>query len=302
VSVKNSSAEIFELNDARARLRGSEIDPKNFLAVGPYLEAVREQLGLSLATVSERTHIKASYLEAIEQMAVDALPSKPFAIGFVRVYAESLGIQPGPIVDRFKDEAGYSGAHKEAEPEAPPVPDAAEPAEAARLSLVAVLAILGFMVWCAYLVTHPSADAIKTPLKLTGAPIAPVVEGRVVVDDAPALSVTPDAAASEEADFRPASIPPLPVIIEAATIERVEPVYPPGCEATAAEIETVDIVFTVTPDGAVVSERVADATNACFDRAALNAIKRWRFSPRTIDGEPRPAFEQRASFRFDRPS
>ncbi|HNS86093.1 MAG TPA: energy transducer TonB, partial [Parvularculaceae bacterium] len=89
---------------------------------------------------------------------------------------------------------------------------------------------------------------------------------------------------------------------EAAIIERIEPVYPPGCEAGAAAIETIDIAFTVTPDGAVVSERVVASSNSCFDRAALNAVKRWRFSPRTIDGAPRPAFEQQANFRFDRPS
>ena len=90
--------------------------------------------------------------------------------------------------------------------------------------------------------------------------------------------------------------------MEAAILERAEPVYPPVCEASAAVAESVDVAFTITPDGAVVSERIVQSTNDCFNRAALNAVKRWRFSPRTIDGEPRPAFEQQASFRFDRPS
>ena len=297
MSVKNSSAEIYELDGARARLRASDIDPKNFLSVGPYLEAVRVHQNLSIATVSDRTHIKASYIEAIEQMALSSLPSKPFAIGFARVYAEALGLDPGPIVDRFKDEAGYSSIKREAEAEAAPAISAlpATPAEPMRLSLVAVLAVLGFMIWCAYLVTHPAPQSIKTPLKLGGVPLAeapiparPVTETAIVPAAAPA--------------FEPAVVPPPPEIVEAAVLERVEPVYPPNCEASAAPVETVNLAFTITPGGEVVSERVASSTNACFDRAALNALKRWRFSPRTIDGEARPAFEQQASFRFDRPS
>lgn len=293
MSVKNGSAEIFELDDARARLRASEIDPKNFLAVGPYLEAVRTQQGLSIATVSDRTHVKPVYIEAIEQMAIDALPSKPYAIGFLRVYAEALGLDPTPIVERFKDEAGYSAAKKEPEPAkavAPPV----ERAEPMRLSLIAVLVILGFMIWCAYLVTHPGPDAIKRPLKLDGVPLAVDAQGAQPATTALAPQIQAPA-------FEPPVAAPLPVIIEAQLLERIEPVYPPGCETAAADMETVDLAFTITPDGAVVSERVVSSSNGCFDRAALNAVKRWRFSPRTIDGAPRPAFEQQASFRFKRP-
>ncbi|MEK7264596.1 MAG: TonB family protein [Pseudomonadota bacterium] len=296
MSVKNSSAEIFELDGARARLRPTDIEPQNFVAVGLFLEAVRVQQNLSIATVSERTHIKASYIEAIEQMALDALPGKPFAIGFVRVYAEALGLDPAPVVERFKDEAGYSASRQEAEPKAAPAP--AEPSKAAepmRLSLLAVFAILGFMVWCAYLVTHPDPESIKTPLKLNGVPLA---EGPVEARPVTALEAAPQA----EPAFEPAEVPPLPVIVEAQILERVEPVYPPSCEGAAASAEAVEVAFTITPAGDVVSERIVSSTNPCFDRAALNAIKRWRFSPRTIGGEPRPAYEQQASFSFDRPS
>lgn len=309
MSVQKGSAEIFELDGARARLRGSDLDPNNFLAVGPYLEAVREQQGLSLAAVSDRTHIKAAYIEAIERMALDALPSKAFATGFVRTYAEALGLEPGPIIDRFKGEAGFSAHRRDAadhKQETEPARAPAQPAEPARLSLVAVLAILGFMVWCLFLVTHPGPDAVKRPLKLDGVPLAEgPLQARPVEEAAPAPVV--HSAAREETQaaaraFTPEAEPPLPVIVEASVIDRIEPVYPPICESAAAPVETVDIAFSITPEGAVVSERIVASTNPCFDRAALNAVKRWRFSPRTIDGAPRPAFEQRASFAFTRPS
>lgn len=314
VSSKNSSAEIFELDGARARLRSSDLDPSNFLTVGSYLEAVREKLGLSITMVSERTHIKSTYIEAIEQMAVKDLPSKPFAIGFVRVYAEALGLDAAAIVERFKNDAGYSGQKKEATTEPTPAaaPPSAETGELARLSLLAVLAILAFMIWCAYLVTRPDPSSIKTPLKLDGAllvegplqarlvPDAPVPEEALpgVSANAPVGQTSADAGS----DFRPAVVPPLPVVVEAALVDRIEPVYPPACETEAAPAETVEVAFTVSPTGAVVSERIAASSNPCFERAALNAVKRWRFTPRTIDGSPRPAYEQKAAIRFDRPS
>lgn len=294
MSGQNTSAEIYELNDARARLRAAEIDPKNFPAVGPYLEAVRAQQNISLATISERTHIKASYIEAIEHGAIERLPSRAYGVGFVRAYAEALGLEPAPVIERFKAEAGMAASAKPAqaahqENRRPPPSGVAQ--EPPRLSLLAVFAILGFMLWCGLSITRPHETS--APLKLEGVPLRAAAEADAVTDPAPAGA--PEAASPAEAAAGP-------VIVKAQVTERVEPVYPPECEANAAPAETVDLIFTITPGGAVVSERVAAASNACFERAALNALKRWRFSPQTVDGAPRPAFEQQVTLRFDRPS
>lgn len=295
MSGQNTSAEIVELNDARARLRAAEIDPKNFPAVGPYLEAVRTQANLSLATISERTHIKASYIEAIEQTAIDRLPGRAYGVGFVRAYAEALGLDPAPVIDRFKSETGLAAAAKpaataQADHHAPAAASGV-PQEPPRLSLLAVLAILAFMLWCGLSVTRPGE--VSAPLKLGGVPLQPAPEVKAAIDPAPAEppAAPPDAAAAAG-----------PTVVKAQVIERIEPVYPPECETAAGPVETVDLIFTITPEGAVVSERVASASNACFERAALNALKRWRFSPQTKNGAPQPAFEQQVSLRFDRPS
>jgi TonB family protein len=294
--VKNGSAEILGFEDARARLRASDIDPKNFPSVGSFLEAVRDRQGLSIATVSDRTHVKASYIEAIERMLMNGLPSRPYAIGFVRVYAEALGLDPAPVVERFKSETGIA-AGKRAQEAAAPVaaPSPAERAEPSRLSLVAVLAILAFMIWCAYVVTRPGPEAVKRPLKLDGVPLAEEV---VAPNEAPAPAAPPpvaESASSPSADKRAEIIP-------ARLTDRIDPVYPPACEGAAAAVETVELAFTVTPDGAVVSERVVKSSNSCFDRAALNAVKRWRFAPKTMNGAPKPAYEEAATVTFVRPS
>lgn len=291
MSGQNTSAEIVELNDARARLRTPEIDPRNFLAVGSYLEAVRTQQSLSIATISERTHIKSTYIEAIEQMAVERLPNRAYGVGFVRAYAEALGLEPEPVIERFKAEAGMAGATRSApaaHAERHPTPATPQTQDPPRLSLLAVLAIFAFMIWCGLSITQPRPTT--TPLKLDRVPLQPSEEGRAIVDPLPAAVPAPPAADAGEGTR------------EAQIIERIDPVYPPECEASAEPSESVGLAFTITPEGAVVSARVTQSSNGCFERAALNALKRWRFSPRMVDGAPRPAFEQQVTLRFDRPS
>lgn len=306
VSANNGTAEILGFEDAKARLRAPDLDPNNFLAVGSYLEAVREQKGLTLRGLAETTHIKASYLEAIETMALEGLPSRAFATGFVRTYAEALGLEPGPLVERFKSEAGFAeaNAHKKAEaaPEEAPAPP--EP-EARDLSLIAVAVVVAFIIWCGYLITRPDPER-RVPVRVDAVPSIPSPAGQaeMTVEAAePAPTAIPNTAQTppdvEAALPEPA---PQPALIEARVIERVDPIYPPTCETGAAPIEVVVIGFTVTPQGNVVSERVTRSRNACFESAALNAVRRWKFEPRTIDGVPSPAYEQRVTLEFKRPS
>lgn len=62
--------------------------------VGPYLRSLREHYKLSVADVAARLHIRAKYIEAIEQARYDLLPSKVYGRGYVASYAEFLGIDP----------------------------------------------------------------------------------------------------------------------------------------------------------------------------------------------------------------
>ena len=59
----------------------------------------------------------------------------------------------------------------------------------------------------------------------------------------------------------------------------------------------VDLEFTVRTDGSVGDVRVLRSQPPrLFDQAARDAIVRWKFWPRTVDGEPR---ESRALKRFE---
>jgi cytoskeleton protein RodZ len=72
--------------------------------VGEALRAIREFRGLSRDALAESTRIRASYLAAIEEMRLEQLPSRPFVIGYIRAYAQALGVDPDVAAERFKAE------------------------------------------------------------------------------------------------------------------------------------------------------------------------------------------------------
>ena len=76
-----------------------------FPTAGAYLRAVRERRGRGLADLASTTRIRRAYLAAIEESDYAALPSRPFAIGYVRAYANALEVDGELAAERFKLEA-----------------------------------------------------------------------------------------------------------------------------------------------------------------------------------------------------
>jgi transcriptional regulator with XRE-family HTH domain len=73
-------------------------------SVGAALRTTRQRLGRSLQDLAASTRIKRPYLEAIEEMRIEVLPSRPFTIGYVRAYARALGLDGEAAVQRFKQD------------------------------------------------------------------------------------------------------------------------------------------------------------------------------------------------------
>src|SRR5579875_2638537 len=73
--------------------------------VGDDLRARREQLGWTLPAVAQHLRIRLPYLEAIEDGRTGVLPGAAYAVGFVRAYARSMGLDPELFARRFRDEA-----------------------------------------------------------------------------------------------------------------------------------------------------------------------------------------------------
>jgi cytoskeleton protein RodZ len=77
--------------------------------VGALLRSAREATGSNLQSVSQQLRIRAVYLRAIEEGDFGALPGTTYAVGFVRSYADFLGLDGPDIVRRFREEVEELG-------------------------------------------------------------------------------------------------------------------------------------------------------------------------------------------------
>ncbi len=68
-------------------------------------------------------------------------------------------------------------------------------------------------------------------------------------------------------------------------IVRVAPVYPARALSRGLE-GFVDLSFTVTTAGTVKDPIVIQSTSSLFERAATNAVLKFKYKPRVVDGVP----------------
>lgn len=79
-------------------------DPERAPQVGTLLRASRLRVGEDLREVSDNLCIRFLYLEAIEECRYEDLPGDTYAIGFIRSYAEHLGLDGEEVVRRYRVE------------------------------------------------------------------------------------------------------------------------------------------------------------------------------------------------------
>jgi len=85
--------------------------------IGSALREARERLGLELGDVERETRIRTRYLAALEQERFELLPGRAYAKGFLRVYAEFVGLDARLLVEAFDARV----PEPESEPAAPAV-------------------------------------------------------------------------------------------------------------------------------------------------------------------------------------
>lgn len=66
--------------------------------IGAEMARLRDSFGLTQQEVSERLHIRARYVGAIEEGKFDVMPGKVYARGYVHSYAEFLGLDADQVV------------------------------------------------------------------------------------------------------------------------------------------------------------------------------------------------------------
>ena len=90
--------------DISERPDGFELVHEGKALVGELLRNCREANHLALSDVAGTLRIRESYLDALERDDLDSLPGPAYAIGFLRSYAEYLGLNGEEAVRLFKKE------------------------------------------------------------------------------------------------------------------------------------------------------------------------------------------------------
>jgi transcriptional regulator with XRE-family HTH domain len=69
--------------------------------IGSSLRAARERQGLELSKVEQATHIRSRYLAALEEERFDVIPGAAYTKGFLRTYADYLGLDGQRFIDEY---------------------------------------------------------------------------------------------------------------------------------------------------------------------------------------------------------
>lgn len=127
-------------------------DPRN---VGEQLAAERARQQLELSDVAARTRIPLRHLDAIEKGEHDGLPALPYSAGFVKSYANMLGLDGQALSRAFRDQiGGEQRAYFE--------PEAYEPVDPTRVPsrLLAMVALgVALLLGMAYLLLRFEGDS-----------------------------------------------------------------------------------------------------------------------------------------------
>jgi len=73
-------------------------------SVGEILKNTREAKGITIEQVAEATSIRVLYLEAIENEQFNLVPGEVYLKGFIRNYANYLGLNGPAMVEKYKEQ------------------------------------------------------------------------------------------------------------------------------------------------------------------------------------------------------
>lgn len=153
--------------------------------VGTLLRKTRESYGKTLADVERILRIRECQLAAIEAGDTAKLPGRVYAIGFVRTYAEYLGLDGGEIVRLFK--AQYMDAQNKQTLEfALPASDSKIPSFGFAVALAILLLGGAFYVTGAnrldraHVTEIPAAPVVETPQEKASVSPAPPPQNAVL--------------------------------------------------------------------------------------------------------------------------
>lgn len=241
------------------------------MSIGSELRQAREQRGVSLREISERTQIRVQALRAIENDDFHRVPGSVVTRGFLKLYAREVGLDADEIARRYAAEyapadAGGTSAGVEAREEPGPRTEAGSGVPVVRVGAMAVLVVLGF-IGVGYLVTRPAGT------------VPPPTPGEPVVT--PTAAPAPPAAPSPP----PSSVPPATAPASAELPLRVTLQATDACWV-AATADGQQVAFRVLSPGERLEFRV---TSEAVLRIGMPGNLAITINDRTVRPFARPA-------------
>ena len=212
--------------DGLAPLRPIRVVLDEAGSLGQALRAARESLDLGIDDIAQATRVRAPHLASLEAGDLDALPSRPFAIGYLRAYARALGVEPDAVVTRFLAEAPAVDNALRA-----PAGLRRSPRRLGVLGAAALLIVASLITW--NIVRHASAAparrAVVTPAVVAVRPDGPAKLGAPLPP--PPEASTPPAYSTPGLG---AAVDDLPAPVIGARFVQAGPIYggPPVSAAT----------------------------------------------------------------------
>lgn len=111
--------------------------------IGEALETARRSQNETIKSVAAKLRISEPYLKAIEAMDSNNLPEQVYALGFVRSYAHSLGLDPQEAVNQFKQDIFEAGTFDKKLPIPQHLETATLPTK--RILWISAIAVLVFL-------------------------------------------------------------------------------------------------------------------------------------------------------------
>jgi cytoskeleton protein RodZ len=165
---------------------------------GASFKKARESAGISLDQIAIETRISTRFLAAIEGEEFHLLPGGIFNRGFVRTYAERIGLDPDQAV------AEYERLVQVREPGDTLAPAVAESPKPQRNLYPIVIGALVLLIIGFYIVTRQSGNTVQT----AGQPSPAVAVTTSVPPEPPPTAPETTAAASVPTPSEPESVPP----------------------------------------------------------------------------------------------
>jgi hypothetical protein len=172
------------------------------LTVGALLAEARAAAGRELADLARETRVPLRHLMAIEADDHEALPALPYALGFVKTFARSVGLNPESVGAQFRAETRLT-PHVPSAPSLEPLDESRLPSQGLAVAGLAVLLLVigGLGLYgSGVLDPVPSAPQVAAP-----APAA--IDTATAAASVPAPAPAAAAPGASAATATPATIP-----------------------------------------------------------------------------------------------